>query len=392
MSKIKKICVITGSRAEYGLLKLIMKEISEHKELDLQILATGSHLSSDFGNTYLEIEEDGFFINKKIPILHNQDSSEKITQSIADATTLYSKSFKELAPDMLVVLGDRYEIFAASFTAYISNIPIAHIHGGEVTEGAYDEAFRHSITKMSYLHFVTTDEYMRRVIQLGEEPDRVFNYGAPGIEAIKKVDLLGKQDLINELDLNLKEKNILVTYHPETLNSVISPEDQIEILLNAIDELEDINFIFTKANADTGGMKINQRIQKFVEEKNNCTLFSSLGQKKYLSLLQYVDGVVGNSSSGIIEVPSFKIGTVNIGNRQKGRVRSSSVIDSELKAETIKAAILSLFEENFRQISQEGVNPYEAGETSKNIVSKINELSKDQIKIKSFYDLSGQGL
>ncbi len=392
MSKIKKICVITGSRAEYGLLKLVMKEISEHKELDLQILATGSHLSSDFGNTYLEIEEDGFFINKKIQILDNQDSSEKILQSIADATTLYSKAFKELAPDMLVVLGDRYEIFTASFTGYISGIPIVHIHGGEVTEGAYDEAFRHSITKMSYLHFVAADEYMRRVIQLGEEPERVFNFGAPGLEAIKKVNLLGKQDLETQLDLTLKEKNILVTYHPETLNSEISPEDQIEILLNAVDELKDINFIFTKANADTGGMKINERIQRFAEEKSNCTLFSSLGQKKYLSLLQYVDGVVGNSSSGIIEVPSFKIGTVNIGNRQEGRVRSDSVIDSDLKVETIKEAILSLFNENFRKIFQEALNPYDAGETSKNIVSKINELSKGHIKKKSFYDLTDQGL
>jgi len=245
---------------------------------------------------------------------------------------------------------------------------------------------------MSYLHFVTTNDYMRRVIQLGEEPDRVFNFGAPGLEAIKTVNLLSKKNLENELDLTLKEKNILVTYHPETLNSQISPEEQIEILLKAIEELEDINFIFTKANADTGGMKINGKIQKFVEEKNNCTLFSSLGQKKYLSLLQYVDGVVGNSSSGIIEVPSFKISTVNIGKRQKGRVRSRSVIDSELKVQSIKAAILSLYDENFRQISQEGVNPYEAGETSKSIVSKINELSKDQVKIKSFYDLSEQGL
>jgi len=392
MSNLKKICVVTGSRAEYGLLKLIMKEISENKELDLQIIATGSHLSSDFGNTYKEIEEDGFLINKKIPILHNQDSSDEIIQSISDATILYNKAFKELAPDMLVVLGDRYEIFAAVFTAYILNIPISHIHGGEVTEGAYDEAFRHSITKMSYLHFVTTNDYMMRVIQLGEEPDRVFNFGAPGLEAIKTVNLLSKKNLENELGLTLKEKNILVTYHPETLNSQISPEEQIEILLKAIEEFEDINFIFTKANADTGGMKINGKIQKFVEEKNNCTLFSSLGQKKYLSLLQYVDGVVGNSSSGIIEVPSFKISTVNIGKRQKGRVRSRSVIDSELKVQSIKAAILSLYDENFRQISQEGVNPYEAGETSKSIVSKINEFSKDQVKIKSFYDLSEQRL
>ena len=309
-------------------------------------------------------------------------------KSISNAALLFANAFEDLNPDLIIVLGDRYEIFAAAYTAYALRIPIAHIHGGEVTEGAYDEAFRHAITKMSYLHFVSTNEYMRRVIQLGEEPERVFNFGATGIEAIKKVDLLSKKSLEKELDLTFKDKNILVTYHPETLNSKISPEGQIEIVLQTIEQFEDINFIFTKANADTGGMKINDRIQKFVEGKNNCNLFSSLGYKKYFSLLQYIDGVLGNSSSGIIEVPSFNIGTINIGNRQKGRVRSASVIDSELKVESIKTAIISLYDEGFRQIVEENKNPYDANHTSRNIVNKINEVSKDQIKMKSFYDLS----
>jgi len=388
MKNNKRICVITGSRAEYGLLRLTMKEILKSKQLDLQIIATGSHLSLDFGETYKEIEEDGFSIDKKLPILDGQDSAISIVKSISNAALLFANAFEDLNPDLIIVLGDRYEIFAAAYTAYALRIPIAHIHGGEVTEGAYDEAFRHAITKMSYLHFVSTNEYMRRVIQLGEEPERVFNFGATGIEAIKKVDLLSKKSLEKELDLTFKDKNILVTYHPETLNSKISPEGQIEIVLQTIEQFEDINFIFTKANADTGGMKINDRIQKFVEGKNNCNLFSSLGYKKYFSLLQYIDGVLGNSSSGIIEVPSFNIGTINIGNRQKGRVRSASVIDSELKVESIKTAIISLYDEGFRQIVEENKNPYDANHTSRNIVNKINEVSKDQIKMKSFYDLS----
>ena len=387
MSNKRKVCVITGSRADYGLLKFIIREIDENNQLELQIIATGSHLSPSFGNTFQEIEEDGFTITKKIPILGEKDSSDEVVSSISDAMVFFKESYNELKPDMIVVLGDRYEIFAAVVAAYTSKIPVTHIHGGELTEGAYDEAFRHSITKMSHLHFATTREYMNRVIQLGEEPSRVFNYGAPGLEAIKRLDLINKEDLEKELGMCFKKKNILVTYHPETLNIELSPQQQIAILLLAIEDLDDINFIFTKANADTGGLRINEKIEEFIDKRSNCVLFDSLGQKKYFSLLQYIDGVVGNSSSGIIEVPSFKIGTVNIGKRQKGRVKSKSIIDVELNTEDIKAAISSLYSEDFRNDCLGEENPYGNGETSKKIVDTINKFNKDRLMIKSFYDL-----
>ncbi|MDG2228537.1 MAG: UDP-N-acetylglucosamine 2-epimerase [Gammaproteobacteria bacterium] len=387
---IKKVCVITGSRAEYGLLKLTISEISKSDELDLQLIVTGSHLSESFGNTFKEIEQDGFRINKKLRILTDDESSLGILKSISDSTTQFAEAYQELMPDLVLVLGDRYEIFSASYTAYILRIPIAHIHGGEKTEGAYDEAFRHSITKMSRMHFVSTEEYRKRVIQLGESPEFVFNYGAPGVEALKKIELYTKENLENKINLRLKDKNVLITYHPETLNQDLSPKEQINQLLHAIQDFRDINFIFTKANADSGGITINNQIEKFVNSYPNAYLYSSLGQMNYLSLLPYVDGVIGNSSSGIIEVPSFNIPTINIGRRQEGRISAESVINVSTDSEKIKKAIEEIYEKGFYKDYKNVTNPYDGGETSKKIINEIKKSNCDFGKAKSFYDLHEQ--
>ena len=387
---IKKVCVITGSRAEYGLLKLTISEISKSDELDLQLIVTGSHLSESFGNTFKEIEQDGFRINKKLRILTDDESSLGILKSISDSTTQFAEAYQELMPDLVLVLGDRYEIFSASYTAYILRIPIAHIHGGEKTEGAYDEAFRHSITKMSRMHFVSTEEYRKRVIQLGESPEFVFNYGAPGVEALKKIKLYTKENLENKINLRLKDKNILITYHPETLNQDLSQKEQINQLLHAIQDFRDINFIFTKANADSGGITINNQIEKFVNSYPNAYLYSSLGQMNYLSLLPYVDGVIGNSSSGIIEVPSFNIPTINIGRRQEGRISAESVINVSTDSEKIKKAIEEIYEKGFYKDYKNVTNPYDGGETSKKIINEIKKSNCDFGKAKSFYDLHEQ--
>jgi GDP/UDP-N,N'-diacetylbacillosamine 2-epimerase (hydrolysing) len=288
------------------------------------------HLSPEFGLTYKEIEKE-FKINKKIEMLLSSDTSVGISKSMGLAQISFAESYDELKPDIVIVLGDRYEIFSATSAAMIARIPIAHIHGGEKTEGAFDESISHSITKMSHLHFTATEEYKNRVIQLGEHPSRVFNVGGMGIENIKRLKLLSKDEFEKSIEFKLNIKNILVTFHPVTLENSTAKE-QFQELLDAIDELEDTNIIFTKANSDTDGRVINQMIDEYVTKNSHKSIvFTSLGQLRYLSALQYVDAVVGNSSSGLAEAPSFKIGTINIGDRQKGRIKASSVIDCEAK-------------------------------------------------------------
>ncbi len=381
----KKICVITGSRAEYGLLKLIINEIIKSKSLELKLIVTGSHLSSEYGNTFKEIESDGIEILHKIEILEQDDD---ISFSMSRAFKIFPKKFQELKPDLVLILGDRYEIFSAATVAYINKIPIAHIHGGETTEGAFDEGFRHAITKMAYLHFASTEIYKKRIIQLGENPDRVFNYGSPGIEAIKKIDLYDKNKIFELLGLDLVKKTILITFHPETLNLLIDPKRQINSLLEAIRDIKEINLVFTKANADPGGAIINNEIEKFSElNKSNTYLFESLGQKKYLSLLKYAACVVGNSSSGIIEAPSFNVGTVNIGSRQKGRIKSESIIDVDYNTKQIKSSILKILDQPFLNNKDFIDNPYETRDTSKKIVKAIKDSLARGIKPKIFFDL-----
>ena len=382
----RKICVVTGTRAEYGLLYWLMKEIESDDSLELQLIVTGMHLSPEFGLTYKEIEKE-FKVDKKIEMLLSSDTSIGISKSMGLAQISFAESFEELKPDILVVLGDRYEIFSATSAAMIAKIPIAHLHGGETTEGAFDESIRHSITKMSHLHFTATKEYKNRVIQLGEEPNRVFNVGGMGIENIKRLKFLSKEQFENSINFKLNKKNILVTFHPVTLENATSKE-QFQELLDAIDELESTNIIFTKANSDTDGRVINQMIDEYVfKNAHKSIAFSSLGQLRYLSALQYIDAVVGNSSSGLLEVPSFKIATINIGDRQKGRIKALSVIDSEPKKEEISKTFKEIYSKEFQEKLKNVKNPYGEKSPSKEILEVLKNVNLDNIQKKSFYDL-----
>jgi len=385
-NKKRKVCVVTGTRAEYGLLYWLMKEIESDDDLELQLIVTGMHLSSEFGLTYKEIEKD-FKIDKKIEMLLSSDTAIGISKSMGLAQISFAEAYAELQPDILVVLGDRYEIFSAVSSAMISNIPIAHLHGGETTEGAFDESMRHSITKMSHLHFTATNEYKNRVIQLGEEPNKVFNVGGLGIDNIKKLKLLNKADFEKSIDFKLNKKNILVTFHPVTLETATASQ-QFQNLLDVIDELKDTNIIFTKANSDTDGRIINSMIDEYVSKNSNKSVqFTSLGQLRYLSALQYMDAMVGNSSSGLAEAPSFKIGTVNIGDRQKGRIMSSSVIDCNTDIDSIRNGFKILYSSGFKTISNNSINPYGNGGASLEIKKIIKEISLENILKKSFYDI-----
>ena len=382
----RKICIVTGTRAEYGLLYWLMKGIEVEENLELQIIVTGMHLSPEFGLTYKEIEKD-FKIDKKIEMLLSSDTSVGISKSMGLAQISFAEAYEELKSNIVVVLGDRYEIFSAVSAAMIARIPIAHLHGGEATEGLIDEPIRHSITKMSHLHFTAADTYRDRVVQLGEQPDRVWNIGGLGIENIKRLELLSKVKFEKSIEFILNKKNLLVTFHPVTLENATA-EIQFSELLNALDELECTNIIFTKANSDTDGRMINKMIDEYV--KNNqykSVAFTSLGQLRYLSALQYVDAMVGNSSSGLIEAPSFKIGTINIGDRQKGRIKANSVIDTESTKESILEGFKRLYSIQFQKELLEVINPYGDGYASGKIVNILRNIKLKNILKKSFYDL-----
>ena len=381
----RKVCVITGTRAEYGLLYWLLKEIQNDKELELQLIVTGMHLSPEFGLTYKEIEKE-FKINKKIEMLLSSDTSVGISKSMGLAQISFAEAYDELKPDILIVLGDRYEIFSCVSAAMIAQIPIAHLHGGETTEGAFDESIRHSITKMSHLHFTAADEYKNRVIQLGENPSRVFNVGGLGIENIKRLKLLTKEEFEKSIDFKLNKKNILVTFHPVTLESSTAQE-QFQELLNAVDELKDTNIIFTKANSDTDGRVINQMIDEYVVKNAHKSIgFTSLGQLRYLSALQYVDAMVGNSSSGLTEAPSFRIATINIGDRQKGRIKADSIIDCEPRKASITKVFEDIYTKNFQNALKIVNNTYGDGCASKKVIEEIKKVDLDNILKKPFYD------
>ena len=382
----KKICVVTGTRAEYGLLYWLMKEIEEANELELQLVVTGMHLSPEFGLTYQEIEKE-FTIDKKVEMLLSSDSSVAISKSMGLAQISFSEVYDDLKPDLLVVLGDRYEVFSAVSSAMIMNIPIAHLHGGETTEGAFDESIRHSITKMSHLHFTATNEYRKRVIQLGEHPDRVFNVGGLGVDNIKKLKLLSRDEFEKSINFKLNKKNILITFHPVTLENATAKE-QFQVLLDVVDTLEDTMIIFTKANSDTDGRVINSMIDEYVNSNTHKACgFTSLGQLRYLSALQYVDAMVGNSSSGLAEAPSFKIGTINIGDRQKGRIMADSVIDCSEKKESIVDSFKKLYTKEFQELLRDVQNPYGSGGASKKISTILGSVELKGILKKSFYNL-----
>jgi len=382
----RKICVVTGTRAEYGLLYWLMKEIENDESLELQLIVTGMHLSPEFGLTYETIEKE-FKIDKKIEMLLSSDTAIGISKSMGLAQISFSEAYDELKPDIVVVLGDRYEIFSAVSVAMIARIPITHLHGGETTEGAFDESIRHSITKMSHLHFTATQEYRDRVIQLGEHPSRVFNVGGLGIDNIKKLKLLSKEEFEKSIDFRLNRKNILVTFHPVTLENTTAKE-QFSELLNAIDELEETHIIFTKANSDTDGRIINKMIDEYVSKnREKSVAFTSLGQLRYLSALQYMDAMVGNSSSGLIEAPSFGLGTVNIGDRQKGRIMAESVISCESDKKSILEVFKKLYSKEFQETLKSVTNPYGDGGASKKIKDVLKVVDLDNILKKSFFNI-----
>ena len=382
----RKVCIVTGSRAEYGLLYWLIKEVEADKNLKLQLIATGMHLSSEFGLTYKEIEKD-FKIDKKIDMHLSSDTSIGISKSMSIAQTSFAKAYIELKPDIVVVLGDRYEIFSAVSSAMISRIPIAHLHGGEATEGSIDEAIRHCITKMSHLHFTATEEYSKRVMQLGEDSKRVFNVGGAGIENIKRLKLLTKVKFEKSINFKLKKKNVLVTFHPVTLE-IKTSKKHFQELLNSIDELEDTNIIFTKANSDADGKIINQMIDKYISKNSDKSIgVASLGQLNYLSALQYVDFVIGNSSSGLLEVPSFRIGTINIGNRQNGRIKADSVVDCLPNKKSIKKAIKIVYSKKFQKFLKDVKNPYGDECASKKIIKVLKSVKLENILKKTFFDI-----
>lgn len=383
----KKICVFTGTRAEYGLLKPLMDEIKKDKDLKIQLIVSGMHLSPEFGLTYKEIEKDGFVIDEKIEILLSSDNSIGILKSMGLALIGFGQPLYKLKPDIILVLGDRFETFCMATAAMIINIPIAHLHGGEATFGLIDEAIRHAVTKMSHLHFTSTEEYRKRVIQLGESPDRVFNVGAIGIDNIKKLKLLSKKQLEKELNFTFNRKNLLITFHPVTLENNTA-QKQFQNLLDALDEQKNTNIIFTKANADTYGRIINKMIDDYVLNNSNKSIaFTSMGQLKYLSTMQYVNAVVGNSSSGIIEAPSFKIGTINIGDRQKGRIKTSSVIDCKPEKKDIISAFKKLYSKKFQDNLKNVENLYGDGITAKKIIEILKKCDFKNLIKKNFYDI-----
>ena len=381
----KKICVVTGSRAEYGLLKWLLKGIEKESKLELQLIVTGSHLSPEFGLTYKEVEED-FEISITLETLTSSDTAVGISTSMGLALIRFADAYQRLRPDLLLVLGDRYEIFSAVSAALIAKIPVAHIHGGELTEGSFDEALRHSITKMSHLHFVATDEYRNRVIQLGEQPENVFQVGGLGVDSIKRTKFIKKSDLESSLGIKFGDKNLLVTYHPVTLENSTAAEQMGE-LLDALSQFSDINLIFTFPNADTGGRILMEMVRKFCTKNLNAKYFTSLGHLRYLSAIRYVDGVIGNSSSGLTEVPSFNKVTINIGDRQRGRIKAESVIDCEPIKESIKRAIIEAYSENFINRLKTIKNPYGNGGSVEKIIKVLKTKSFHKLLKKSFYDL-----
>lgn len=373
----RKICVVTGTRAEYGLLYWLMKAIQQDADFELQIIVTGMHLSPEFGLTYRQIEQDGFVIDEKVEMLLSSDTAVGVAKSMGLAIIGYSDAFDRLKPDLLIILGDRFEMLAAAQTALVMQIPIAHIHGGELTFGAYDDAIRHSIAKMATWHFVSTESHRKRVIQLGEHPERVWNVGALGIENILKTPLLSKQTVYKELKLDDQMPLFLITYHPETNGNT----EGIHPLLSALSHYSNVNLLFTKANADNGGRMINEAIERFVSNHANASLVDSLGQLRYLSAVKHAVAVIGNSSSGLIEVPYLQTPTINCGDRQLGRECPSSILNASLSEKSIYEAIEKalVYQGPYDQI-------FGNGEVSLEIGRRIKNLSSFSIQ-KEFYDL-----
>lgn len=384
----KKVCVITGTRAEYGLLRWVIDGLHRSSDCELQIIATGMHLSPEFGSTWQAIEADGYAIDRKVEMLLSSDTAVGITKSMGLGMTGFADAFDDLRPDLAVILGDRFEMFSVAAAAMIANVPIAHLHGGELTEGLYDDPIRHSITKMSYLHFTAAEPYRQRVIQMGEDPDRVWNVGGLGIDGIMKIARMDRAELEDSLDFKFGRRNLLVTFHPET-STGNSAAAQMEEVLAALRET-DAHLIFTMPNADTEGRALFRQISDFVAaHPDRACAHVSLGQLRYLSALALVDGVVGNSSSGLIEAPALKVPTLNIGARQDGRLRAGSVVDCAADRASISAGLERLFDPEFRERLPHVVNPYGEGGASAQIVETIENWTPGPVT-KRFHDIATQ--
>lgn len=377
----RKIAVVTGTRAEYGLLYWLLKEIQNEPEFELQLIVTGMHLAPEFGLTYQTIEADGFAIAARVEMLLSSDTAAGITKSMGLAVIGFADAFERLQPDLLVVLGDRYEILAAAEAALVARIPVAHIAGGDTSEGAFDEAIRHSITKMAHLHFVTNEVSARRVAQLGEDPKQIFHVGHLGIDQIKRLKFLEREELARILEYQFLDKNILITFHPVTLDEEPATR-QFQQLLEGLDRLpQPVGFIFTKPNSDPGSRDLIKMIDAYVAGRPHAKAYTSLGQQKYLSLMAQVDAVVGNSSSGIYEAPSFKVPTVNIGDRQRGRLQAASVINCRPEADAIARGILEAFQMDCSHI----ISPYGGGDTAQKIISVLKQYPDYQILLKKHF-------
>lgn len=382
----RSICVITGTRADYGLLRPLMHEMSNDAEMRLQLIVTGMHLSPEFGLTWREIERDGFPITERIEILLSSDSDVAVCKAMGLGLCAFGEALKRLAPDLVIGLGDRFELLAAVTAAAVCRISVAHIHGGELTEGAFDDAFRHAITKMSHLHFTATEVYRQRVIQLGEDPQRVFNVGALGVDNIRTLVPWTRDRLVRELDLPASPRMVAVTFHPVTLEESAA-RGQFRVLLEALDALEETTLVFTYANADPEGRVINGMIDEFVTlRRDRARAFASLGQLRYLSLLRCVDAVVGNSSSGIIEAPGLGVPTVDIGDRQRGRVRADSVVHCEPTPDGVAAALRKALSAEFAAFARTAVNPYGDGHAAERIHAVLREQAHTDLK-KRFHDV-----
>ena len=383
----RKIAILTSGRADYGLLYWLIKGINDDPSLEMQLVVTGMHVSPEFGLTENEIVKDGFSIAKRIEILLSSDTRVGTAKSMGVGMIGFADAFEDLAPDLLVLLGDRFEVLAAAAAAAVQKIPIIHLHGGEITQGAMDDAFRHAITKLSHIHCCAANEYRDRIIQLGEAPERVETVGGLGIDNIRRLKLLPLREVEERLGFKFSKQNLLITFHPETLLDH-SPEDQVEELLVALQDYQDLGLIFTMPNADVGSRQIMKAIEAFVEGNSNARLYSAVGQQLYLSTMALVDAVVGNSSSGILEVPSFQKGTVNIGNRQTGRLFAESIVNCEIDHSAISQAIARALSPAFKKQIENAVNPYDTGGASDKIISILKKVEITNLTVKHFFDIA----
>lgn len=384
----RKICFFTGTRAEYGIMSRLMRMVADSQEFEIQIVATNMHLSPEFGLTYKEIENDGFVINKKVEMLLSSDTANGTLKSMGLAVIGFADALEELKPDLAVILGDRYEMLAAAQSCLIYKIPVAHLYGGEITEGAYDDSIRHAITKMSCLHFTSTEEYRKRIIQMGEQPERVFYVGSLGVDNIRNEAAMPLEELENSLDFKLGNKFLLITFHPVTMENSTAAA-QCDDLLKALEDINDeYQLLFTLPNSDTDGRVIVSRVKDYVNAHNGKSLaVTSLGKKRYYSALKYAFAVIGNSSSGLVEAPSFGIPTLNIGDRQKGRARGGSIVDIAATYQDIKSGLQKALSADFRQIAASAKNPYEKTNTLQNIFDVLKNYPLDNIVKKHFYDI-----